>query len=185
MSPSSVTPPARTVRHFLRFTAGQRLEHLVVFVAFVVLLLTGLPQKYGGTAWSQQIISTPGQLQTLRAIHHVFAVLMVMECVYHLGQAVYLLVHRRLSIALFPGLQDFADAWQMFKYLLFVSPDKPRFGHYSYEQKFMYWLVVVALGILTISGLIIWFPVAVTWILPGAPWLSIRLATLTVSPQTS
>jgi formate dehydrogenase subunit gamma len=167
---------ARVVRHFLRFTLGQRVEHMVVMVACVVLLLTGLPQKYNTASWSQPFIETPDRLNILQTIHHIFAVILIVECLYHVGRAIYLLARRKLSPAIFPTTQDLADAWQMIKYLLYLAPEKPRFGRYNYEQKFMYWLVFFALGVLTFSGLIIWFPILATRVLPGGIVPAAKLA---------
>jgi formate dehydrogenase subunit gamma len=167
---------ARVVRHFLRFTLSQRAEHLVIMIACIVLLLTGLPQKYNMSSWSQPFIETPARLSILQTIHHIFAVILIIECLYHVGRAIYLLTRRKLSPAIFPTTQDLADAWQMVKYLLFLAPEKPRFGRYNYEQKFMYWLVFFALGVLTFSGLIIWFPILVTRVLPGGIVPAAKLA---------
>lgn len=53
------TPIIIEERTFLRFTLLQRLEHAVVFLSITILVLTGLPQKYRTTTWSEDIISTP------------------------------------------------------------------------------------------------------------------------------
>ena len=55
----------------------------------------------------------------------------------------------------------------MIKYLLFLTRDKPKFGKYNFEQKLTYWFLFFGFGILVISGFILWFPIQVTYILPG------------------
>jgi len=55
----------------------------------------------------------------------------------------------------------------MLKYLLFLSRDKPKFGKYNFEQKFTYWFLFLGIGIMVISGLILWFPMVWTRIFPG------------------
>jgi formate dehydrogenase gamma subunit len=75
-----------------------------------------------------------------------------------------------------PTWQDVRDAWQMVKYMLFISKNKPVAGKYNFEEKFTYWFIFVAVGIMVITGLIIWFPIAVTRVLPGAAVPASKLA---------
>ena len=160
-------PPVRTERTFQRFTRAQRWEHGLLLVALTVLLLTGLPQKYRAAAWSQHILATPERVELLRTIHHTAAVLLMLEVVFHLGHAVWLMSRRRLSGAMLPTWQDARDAAGMLRYLLYLSEVKPRFGKYNFEQKFTYWFLFFGLGVLIVSGLILWFPLLFTRFLPG------------------
>ena len=164
---SSVTQNGiRTERSFKRFTLGQRWEHAALFLSFSVLLLTGLPQKYF-SSWGYRILTTPDSVLLVRQIHHIAAVVLTLEVVYHLGRGILLLARRQLSASIFPTWQDMRDAWQMTKYLLFLSNKKPIFGKYNFEQKFTYWFLFMAIGIMVFSGFILWFPILITRFLPG------------------
>ena len=121
----STPPTVRVERLFLRFSLAQRWEHVLLIVFFTVLLLTGLPQKYRHLEWSQFVLSTPERLATIRQIHHIAALLLTLEAVYHLGKAVYLIIKRRLPADMLVTMQDVHHAWQMLKYLLFLSKEKP------------------------------------------------------------
>ena len=55
----------------------------------------------------------------------------------------------------------------MIKYLLFLSKEKPKFGKYNFEQKFTYWFLFLGIGIMEISGFIVWFPIVWTRVFPG------------------
>lgn len=156
----------RTERTFNRFTVGQRWEHGLLIISFTVLLLTGLPQKYFAS-WGYRILATPEQLLLVRQIHHIFAILLTLEVIYHLVRGFVLLFRRKLPAAMFPTWQDVVDAWQMTKYLLFLSRKKPAFRKYNFEQKFTYWFLFVGIGIMVITGFILWFPIAITYVLPG------------------
>jgi cytochrome b subunit of formate dehydrogenase len=68
---------------------------------------------------------------------------------------------------MFPTWQDVRDAYQMLKYLLFLSDEKPEFGKYNFEQKVTYWFLFFGIGIMGISGLMLWFPEQVTRVIPG------------------
>lgn len=165
----SAQPPILThvERSFPRFTLAQRWEHAVLILSLTALLLTGLPQKYRNGSLSQVILSTPERVETVRLIHHAAALLLTAEVLYHLGKAIYLISRRRLPGDMLPTVQDLRDAWQMIRYLLFLSRDKPRFGKYNFEQKFTYWFLFFGIGIMVISGFILWFPAAITRLLPG------------------
>ncbi len=180
----SVTTPAETpaengvslLRTLPRFTRAQRWEHLILLVCVGALLLTGLPQKYRTAEWSQQILSTPERLYTLQNIHHAAAILLTLLGVYHIGLALYQLSRRRLSGEMLPTLQDVRDAFQMGRYLLFLTDHKPKFGKYNFEQKFTYWFIFFALVIMGFSGFILWFPVAFTRVFPGGMIPAAKLA---------
>jgi len=166
--PSTASQDIRQERTFYRFTISQRLEHLVIFLSITVLLLTGLPQKYRSTAWSQDLLSSPERVGTIQDIHHIAAIVLALEVLFHLGNAIILMARRRLPGDILPTFQDVRDAWQMLRYLLFLRKDKPSYGKYNFEQKVTYWFLFFSIGIMVVTGFILWFPVAYTHWLPGS-----------------
>jgi cytochrome b subunit of formate dehydrogenase len=56
----------------------------------------------------------------------------------------------------------------MIKYLLFLARRRPKYGKYSFEEKLTYWFLFFSIGIMVITGLIILFPIQVTYVLPGS-----------------
>ncbi len=167
---------AAFLKIFPRFSLGQRWEHTIIILSTLVLFLTGLPQKYRTAEWSQQLLSTPERLNFIQQVHHIFAVILTLEVAYHLLRAIYLMSRRRLAAAIFPDWQDFLDAGQMLKYLLFLSKEKPKFRKYNFEQKVTYWFLFFGIGIMVISGFIIWFPLTFTSAFPGGIIPAAKLA---------
>jgi len=177
--PPPATPEQKsvsTIRALPRFTLSQRWEHTVLLISVVTLLLTGLPQKYRATAWSQQILSTPERVFTIRNIHHMAAILLTFLVLYHLFRAIYLLSRRRLPGDMLPSLQDVWDAFQMGRYLLFLSERKPKFAKYNFEQKFTYWFLFFSIGIMVATGFILWLPITATRVLPGGAIPAAKMA---------
>jgi cytochrome b subunit of formate dehydrogenase len=125
---------------------GQRWEHAVLILCVLVLLLTGLPQKYRDTGWSQWLLSTPERVYLIQQIHHITALVLTAAVLYHIGRAFYLIFRRRLPGDMLPNTQDLRDAWQMTRYLFFLTRKKPAYGKYSFEQKFTYWFCFWVLG---------------------------------------
>ena len=118
----------------------------------------------------------PERLETVRQVHHIAAVVLLLVGLYHLGHSLVLLIKRDLSGDMFLHRKDFQDLWGMIKYLIFVNKDKPAYWKYNFEQKFTYWFLLITLGVMGITGIITWFPVQVTHILPGAVIPAARLA---------
>ena len=170
------TSTARTQRVYERFKRSQRWEHGLLILSFTVLLLTGLPQRYRTTTWSQQILATPEQVAQIQTIHHIAAVILILEVLYHLGMAIYHMARRRLSADMFVTGRDVRDAAQMVGYLLFLRKEKPKFGKYTFEEKATYWFIFFGVGIMVISGIIIWFPEIITRFLPGSVVPAAKLA---------
>ena len=178
MTGKNITPVAQIIHEktYPRFNLGQRWEHLVLILSFTVLLLTGLPQKYRDFSWSQDLLSSPERLELIQQIHHIAAIVMTIEVLYHLGRAIYLIMRRKLPGDIFPVWQDVLDAGQMLRYLLFMRKDKPKFGRYNFEQKVTYWVIFFGILIMVISGFIIWFPEFFTKFLPGGVIPAAKLA---------
>jgi formate dehydrogenase subunit gamma len=172
----SEKPAVRTERDFQRFRKNQRWEHWVLFLSFSVLLLTGLPQKYRTTVWSQQILATPERVQIIQTIHHITAVALILLVIYHLGNIIYLMARRKLPGDMLVNWQDVRDAGHMVTYLLFIRKSKPAYGKYSFEEKVTYWFIFVGTGILVISGIVLWFPEIITKIFPGSVIPAAKLA---------
>jgi formate dehydrogenase subunit gamma len=166
-TPSSSTNSVKLLRTFPRFSLSQRWEHGILLICIAILLLTGLPQKYSSSTWSQTIISSPERLAFIQLIHHITALVLTALVIYHLFKAFYLLVRRKLPGDMLPVVQDIKDAWKMLLYLIYIKKQKPAFGKYNFEQKVTYWFLFFSIGIMVISGYVMWFPETVTRILPG------------------
>lgn len=175
------TPSGIPSRTFPRFTIGQRWEHAVLLLTGLALILTGLPQKYREYSLSLDLLSTPEQVFLIRQIHHIAAIILSALVVYHLGRILVLLSRRSLPGDLLPNMQDVLDAWHVIQYLFFIRQEKPKFGRYNFEQKVTYWFVFFGIGIMVVSGFIVWFPVQVTHFLPGGVVPAAKLAHSTES----
>ncbi|HEY3311563.1 MAG TPA: cytochrome b/b6 domain-containing protein [Anaerolineales bacterium] len=152
---------------YLRFNLGQRWEHMLLILSATTLLLTGLPQKYRDFSWSQHLLSTPERLELIRQIHHIAAIVLTIEALYHIGRAIIQMARRKLPGDMLPNWQDVIDAGQMVQYLLFIRKEKPKFGKYNFEQKVTYWFVFFGFLFMIVSGFIIWFPEFFTKFIPG------------------
>jgi cytochrome b subunit of formate dehydrogenase len=153
----------------VRFDAHQRVQHFLMMSSFITLALTGLPQKFSDLEVSQWWVASLGGLQTVRAIHRTAGVIMLSDCMYHLGYLAYRMgIQRRLgALRMVPSPNDVGDVVQTLLYFLGVKLEKPKFDRFSYMEKFDYWAVFWGIVMIGGSGLILMFPVLASRLLPG------------------
>ena len=169
-----------------RFTAYQRALHAVLVLAFFVLAFTGLPLRFSCVVWAPKLMALWGGPRTAGLIHR-WAGGVVLACFAgYLGYAAVALARARDRRALvwgpdsiLLGRRDVREFWQMLRWAL-GRAEKPRFGRYSYREKFNYLMVFLGLGAIAASGLLLWFPEFFGRFLPGVVF---NIATLVHSYQ--
>jgi len=70
-------------------------------------------------------------------------------------------------VAMTPQLKDLQDLWANVKYFLYMGP-RPALDRWSYWEKFDYLAVFWGVGMIGVSGLMLWFPDFFTRFLPGS-----------------
>ena len=153
----------------VRFDVHQRIQHFLMMSSFIVLALTGLPQKFNDLGLSQWWVSSLGGLETVRVIHRTAGLTMLADCLYHLAYLSYRIgVQRRLEpLGMIPTLKDMRDAARSILYYLGLTPEKPSFGRYTYLEKFDYWAVFWGIAMIGGSGLVLMFAVDAAHIVSG------------------
>jgi len=153
----------------VRFETHQRIQHFLMMSTFIALALTGLPQRFSELGASQWWVSALGGLESVRTIHRAAGVIMLLDCVYHVGYLfVRIGVQRRFgAFQMIPTPRDVKDAFHMVRFFLGLESEKPRFGRFSYLEKFDYWAVFWGIAVIGGSGVVLMFAVAVTVVLPG------------------
>ncbi len=151
----------------IRFTLKQRIEHASVMTLFIVLAVTGLPQKFFEASWAQFLIMALGGIERVRWLHRAAGILFTVFTFTHLGVISALVVTGRSSLSLVPTRQDFLDAIQQLRYYFGMTNVPAKFDKFDYKQKFEYWGLVLGAVIVITTGFILLFPIEVTRFLPG------------------
>jgi formate dehydrogenase subunit gamma len=154
-------------KYFVRFNFVERVQHFFLMISFVMLVTTGLPQKFSTTPWAEWIVIHLGGIDTTRALHRIFAVIMITVALVHVLSLLVSLVRGRLRPSMVPSLRDFQDVFQEVRYSLGLTDEHPHFDRFEYRQKFEYWGIIFGTVVITATGLILWFPVTFTQFLPG------------------
>lgn len=154
-------------RTYERFPLARRIEHIVMLLSFSTLALTGLPQKFATAAISISIVNFLGGIETLRIIHRVAAIVMMLGTAWHILVFGYLSYVRRVRLSMLPSLQDVKDGWQALMYNIGLSKTYPQMGRYTFEEKMEYWAFVWGAIIMGATGFMMWNPITTVGLLPG------------------
>jgi formate dehydrogenase subunit gamma len=139
---------------FKRFTLNQRIEHILFFTSFILLAYTGFPLKFPDVWWSKWMIESVGGFDNRTLIHHFSGLVMIGVSLYHV---VYHIIEKPRYDILF-NLKDLDDFSQQIRYYLRYSDEHPKFGRYSWKQKFEYFGAGFGAVIMGFTGLLMWQP---------------------------
>jgi formate dehydrogenase subunit gamma len=145
-------------RTFSRFGKNFRAQHMLMFTSVILLIITGMPLKFPDYAVSKFIIlNLFGGVQNSTVIHRVAAVGLMVVGVWHLGYIAFSRMGRTDFFLMIPRPQDIKDFFRMFLYYLGKRSSGPKFGRFSFIEKFDYWAVYWGMVVMIGSGLILWF----------------------------
>lgn len=151
----------------IRFSLARRLEHILLIASFTTLAITGIPQKYASAGISQAILALFGGIELTRIIHRTAATIFLLETVYHLVVMFYQLYVQRKSASMGISIQDAKDGIQALGYNLGLTKLRPRMSRYTFDEKMEYWAMIWGLVLMTLTGFMLWNPIATTSALPG------------------
>lgn len=141
---------------------------------FILLVVTGMPVKFPDAWWSPVIIKLLGGFETRQLIHHTAGIGMVVLGIYHVTYHLFIEKQSLLDRKVMPGLKDIKDFWQTTLFY-FGKADQPKYGRFSWKEKFDYWGAFWGMVMLCVTGLVMLFPfVAMNFI----PYAYIHLATI-------
>ncbi len=156
-----------------RFDLSARIQHVTMFVTFLLLAFTGWGLKYAYVKPSSAWIRIWGGAHTAGIIHRVAGITMLLDFIYHQFYLLNLARKRDLRLTIVPMPKDVIDLIQNFMYYLGFRKEKPYFGKFNYMQKFDYWAVYWGMFIIGTSGFFLAFPVLVSGLFPqfSLPWI--------------
>jgi cytochrome b subunit of formate dehydrogenase len=113
------------------------------------------------------IVGVLGGIETVRLLHRIAALILMLETIYHIGHLGYRLFVLRTPMSMLPGAEDFRNGIQSLRYNLGLSKQRALQGFYTFEEKLEYWAVVWGTIIMGATGFMLWNPIATTQLLPG------------------
>ena len=158
-------------RFLQRFPAVWRIAHLCLLLSTMTLVLTGMTLFYSGSPWAPHVMHVLGGPVDEAIIHRVAASVFVSVFVIHLIMMAVRLVRRGNfrwfgPDSLLPRWQDLWDIIAMYRWFLGLGR-RPTFDRWTYWEKFDYWAVFWGMGIIGVSGAMLWAKRYVAEVLPG------------------
>jgi cytochrome b subunit of formate dehydrogenase len=148
----------------LRMDYGQRIQHGLLALSFIILAISGFALKFPDS-WLAWILGSDEGIR--RWTHRGAALVMVVLSLYHVAHVLFTPKGRQLLRDFLPRRQDLREGIQNLRYGLGRHPrpahPASRFG---YVEKLEYWAVVWGTIIMSVTGFMVWFPVQVTWLFP-------------------
>ena len=161
--------------YFQRLTLNQRVQHIVIFLSFSVLAVTGLPLKFHHTWWGEHLYGYVGGITVAPLIHRVSAVVMTLAFAYHFlyilvcAWKYYLLPLREqgnltwksgfqslLHMPMVPNLTDLKELMAATKYFFFFTSERPSLTAHGLKEKFGYLAVFWGIPVIGASGYFLW-----------------------------
>ena len=155
-----------------RYSVHIVIQHLLIFVTFIVLSGTGLPLYFSNLSWAQYLIKLFGGIDLAREIHKVAAFTMMFASAYHIVTIVGGTLgkiftgkfdYRRTII---PRLKDLSDLFQDIKYFMGFAPYRPKMEKFMYKQKAHYLAILWGSFVLMAAGSALLFPDVVARLFP-------------------
>jgi cytochrome b subunit of formate dehydrogenase len=156
-----------SAEYIVRFSRKRRIEHLTVMALFVLLCLTGFPQKFYTHHWAQVLVHALGGVDWTRRLHHLAGYTLAAFTVVHFAAGLSGMFSRQMAFTMMPTRKDFEDVFQQLRHYLGTAPRAPLYDRYTYKEKFEYWGLVMGNVIMVVTGTILSFPIQVTAMLPG------------------
>jgi formate dehydrogenase gamma subunit len=164
-TPTTFEPPPS----YERFTRSDRVQHAVMAASFLILTVTGLPQKYIhlNNRYLDDLIDLLGGLETVRVLHRWAATVLMLVTVYHLIAVAERVLVRRVALSMLPRYRDLVDALKAVRYNLGLAGERPRMDRFTWEEKLEYWSLIWGTIVMIATGFMLWNPVATARFLPG------------------
>lgn len=147
-----------------RYSVHIVIQHLVVFITFLVLAGTGVPIYFSDLFWASWMIKLFGGIDTARLIHRAAALCMMWACAYHVATVVLGTLRKILKKEFdvkrtqIPRLKDLFDLIHDIKYFLGLEPHRPKMEKFMYKQKLHYLAILYGSLVLISAGSALLFP---------------------------
>jgi cytochrome b subunit of formate dehydrogenase len=141
-------------------------------LSFLGLAGTGMPLLFSDQRWAWWLSRMWGGFEAAATLHRIFATVLIGTFVAHVARIVQrVYIQKDMGVlwgphSMVPQPRDVREMYQHFRWFVGLGP-RPRFGHFTYWEKFDYWAVFWGMLIIGGSGLLLWFPTFFSLLLPG------------------
>ncbi len=147
---------ARAARWILRLTVSERIQHAVLLVSFFTLVYTGFALKFPEAAGFAWLARLERGYAWRSLIHRGAALVMIGSALFHVV-TLFGPRGRGWLRDMRPRGRDARDAVANLLFFVGLRREAPAFDRFGYVEKAEYWAVAWGTGIMTVTGLALWF----------------------------
>jgi len=174
-------------KQYVRFPVFYRILHIIMIISFLTLTMTGMTLKFSYMPWALFISRLLGGVAVTGFLHRLAAVALFGIFFAHLWQVFF---QKKVSIknlketlfgpdSILFSKKDWHEFLATVKWYTGKGP-YPKYGRWTYWEKFDYFAVLWGVMVIGTSGLMLWFPEGFTRVFPG--WV-INVATIIHSDE--
>ena len=150
-----------------RFDSHLKLQHYLIMIGVTLAGILGLAQAFPDWGVSRSLVEGLG-LATTRQFHHYFAYIVDFAILYFFGYLIYkFFVKKEKLRAMLPAWKDFKDFFEMNLYIFGLKRAEPKYARYTFGQKIDFFIIVVGLPVLSLTGLSMHYTTISSHILGG------------------
>lgn len=151
---------------FLRWNLSQRVQHVILFTCFALLIITGFPVLFPSLPFVRKFFFFQGSFLLRGIVHRIAATGLILLSIYHIGYSLFSEKGNQDLKAMLPRKKDFSDFWGTFRFNTGFRKERPLYDRFSFTEKFEFWAVVWGSFIMIVTGLLLWFEEAALALFP-------------------
>jgi formate dehydrogenase subunit gamma len=138
-----------------RFDVHLKLQHYLIMIGVTFAGILGLAQAFPDWSVSRWFVEGIwGGLDAKRQFHHYFAYIVDFTVFYFIGYLAYKLIAKKEKMKeMLPSLKDIRDFYEMNLYIIGLRREEPQYNRYTFGQKLDFYLIVVSIPTLSLTGL--------------------------------
>jgi cytochrome b subunit of formate dehydrogenase len=150
----------------LRWTLSQRIQHVILFTCFGLLIFTGLPILLPNWPFVRKLFFFQGSFLLRGVVHRTAAIGLILLSIYHIGYSLLSERGNRDLKEMLPRKKDLTDFWGTFLFNIGRRKKKPLYDRFGFIEKFEYWAVVWGTYVMIVTGFLLWFEEAALALFP-------------------
>jgi formate dehydrogenase gamma subunit len=144
-------------RFFIRLNLNERVQHMIFFICFVVLVITGFMVKIPDETVKLLVEYTGNSVFYYRSLlHRITGTMMILVSIYHVYYLVFKPAGRRWLADMIPRPKDAKDMFFNIQYYLGFKKELPEFDRFCYKHKLEYLALIFGTGLMSLTGLLMW-----------------------------
>jgi formate dehydrogenase subunit gamma len=155
-------------RRFVRFNQAEILEHWVLFIAFMILGVTGILNLIAWLTPVAWVINNIfGGITNLETLHKGTTIVVGILSLFHVLRILMIWFVERERGAMMPRKGDMSDLVNSFSYGIGIEEQRPRFDRFTIAEKLVYWGLLVWVLVMGLTGIILSYPATVAQFVPA------------------